>query len=112
VQPKIKVLRIIDRMNVSGPAVQISNLMRRLNPKIFDQKLITSYCEQNEIDYLELNVPEIPCTRIKGFGHRVSFKEDSLDLVPVIIKGRTKPKINKARFDYWATCQINDSGMR
>ena len=78
VQPKIKVLRIIARMNVGGPAVQISNLMRGLDPKIFDQKLITGYCEQNEIDYLELNAPEIPCTRIKGFGRRVSLKEDLL----------------------------------
>ena len=77
-QPKIKVLRIIARMNVGGPAVQISNLMRGLNPKIFDQKLITGYCEQGEIDYLELNAPEIPCTRIKGFGRRVSLKEDFL----------------------------------
>ena len=77
-QPKIKVLRIIARMNVGGPAVQISNLMRGLDPKIFDQKLITGYCEQNEIDYLELNAPEIPCTRIKGFGRRVSLKEDLL----------------------------------
>jgi glycosyltransferase involved in cell wall biosynthesis len=78
VQPKIKVLRIIARMNVGGPAVQISNLMGGLNPKIFDQKLITGYCEQDEIDYLELNAPEIPCTRIKGFGRRVSLKEDFL----------------------------------
>ena len=77
-QPKVKVLRIIARMNVGGPAVQISNLMRGLDPKIFDQKLITGYCEQNEIDYLELNAPEIPCTRIKGFGRRVSLKEDLL----------------------------------
>ena len=77
-QPKIKVLRIIARMNVGGPAVQISNLMGGLNPKIFDQKLITGYCEQDEIDYLELNAPEIPCTRIKGFGRRVSLKEDFL----------------------------------
>ena len=77
-QPKIKVLRIIARMNVGGPAVQISNLMRGLDPKIFDQKLITGYCEQDEIDYLELNAPEIPCTRIKGFGRRVSLKEDFL----------------------------------
>ena len=65
-------------MNVGGPAVQISNLMRGLNPKIFDQKLITGYCEQDEIDHLELNAPEIPCTRIKGFGRRVSLKEDFL----------------------------------
>ena len=77
-QPKIKVLRIIARMNVGGPAVQISNLMRGLNPEIFDQKLITGYCEQDEIDYLELNAPEIPYTRIKGFGRRVSLKEDFL----------------------------------
>ena len=69
---------MITRMNVGGPAVQISNLMRGLDPKIFDQKLITGYCEQNEIDYLELNAPEIPCTRIKGFGRRVSLKEDLL----------------------------------
>ena len=54
-QPKIKVLRIIARMNVGGPAVQITNLMRGLDPNIFDQKLITGYCEP--VSYTHLTLP-------------------------------------------------------
>ena len=50
---KIKVLRIIARMKVGGPAVQVSGLMRGFDDQIFDQELVTGYCAADEADYLE-----------------------------------------------------------
>ena len=55
-------------MNVGGPAVQITNLMRGLDPNIFDQKLITGYCEQDEIDYLELTLQRYLAQELKVLG--------------------------------------------
>ena len=110
-QPKIKGLHIIVRMNVGGHTVQISNLMRGLDPKIFDKKLIIGYCEQNESDYLELNAPEIPRTRTKNFWRCVSLMKVFLVLVVAIIEIRATSNINEARFDYWASCQTNDLGL-
>ena len=52
---KIRVLRIISRMNVGGPAIQITGLMYGLPSNEFDQLLLTGFCSQDEIDYLELN---------------------------------------------------------
>ena len=95
-------------MNVVGPVLQTSNLMRGFGSNIYDQKLITGYCEQSEIDYLELNAPEIPCTRIKSFWRRASLMRVFLVLVVAIIERRATRKISEARFGYWATCQTND----
>ena len=50
---RVRVLRIIARMNVGGPAVQITSLMRGLNQIEFDHKLVTGFCEEDEVDYLE-----------------------------------------------------------
>jgi hypothetical protein len=40
----IRVMRIIARMNVGGPAVQVSGLMREIDPDNFDQRLYTGFC--------------------------------------------------------------------
>ena len=50
-----RILRIIARMNVGGPAIQITGLMQNLPNKDFEQKLLTGFCEKDEIDYLEVN---------------------------------------------------------
>jgi hypothetical protein len=50
---QIKVLRIIARMNVGGPAVQVSGLMRGFDQEIFEQELLTGFCAADEADYLE-----------------------------------------------------------
>jgi len=75
---RVKVLRIITRMNVGGPAVQISNLMRGLDSKKFDHKLITGYCEHDEADYLEANAKDISVDRIKGLGRSINLLSDVL----------------------------------
>jgi glycosyltransferase involved in cell wall biosynthesis len=72
----IKVMRIIARMNVGGPAVQIAGLMRGIDKAEFDQRLFTGYCTTNEADYLHTVATDIESIRIEGLGRRVSLVGD------------------------------------
>ena len=69
---RIKVVQIIARMNVGGPAVIVADLMRGLDKSLFDQTLITGYCADDEADYLESVATDIKATRIGGLGRSVS----------------------------------------
>jgi len=69
-------MRIIARMNVGGPAVQISGLMRGINALEFDHRLFTGFCATGEDDYLEVVATDIPATRIPAFGRRISLGGD------------------------------------
>jgi glycosyltransferase involved in cell wall biosynthesis len=69
-------MRIIARMNVGGPAVQVSGLMRGFNPVSFDHRLYTGFCAADEADYLNTVATDIKATRIEGFGRRVSLGGD------------------------------------
>ncbi len=90
----IRVMRIIARMNVGGPAVQVSGLMRNLNPSEFDQRLYTGYCATHEADYLETVAKDIYATRIEGFGRRVNLGKDLIALLSLIREIRSfKPQI-------------------
>jgi glycosyltransferase involved in cell wall biosynthesis len=72
----IRVMRIIARMNVGGPAVQVSGLLRGMNTSEFDQRLYTGYCESYEADYLDSVATDITAIRIEGLGRRVSLHKD------------------------------------
>ena len=69
-------MRIIARMNVGGPAVQISALMRGFNSHDFDHRLYTGFCAADEADYLDTVATDVQATRIEGFGRRVSLIGD------------------------------------
>lgn len=73
---KIRVLRIIARMNIGGPAIQITGLMQNLSPSRFEQLLLTGYCDNNEIDYLEERGIELSEIRLDGFGRSINFFAD------------------------------------
>lgn len=72
----IRVLRLIARMNVGGPAIQITGLMSNLSTEEFKQRLITGFCDQNEVDYLEVKDLKLPCIKIEGFGRSVNLLYD------------------------------------
>jgi len=72
----VRVLQIIARMNVGGPAVIVADLMRELNSEKFQTVLITGYCADNEVDFLEEVSTDIPATRIHGLGRSVSVFRD------------------------------------
>ena len=73
---RIKVLRLIARMNIGGPAVQVTGLMKELDPKIFNQILVTGYVAENEADFLIENNIEIAVTRIPGLGRSINLISD------------------------------------
>ena len=72
----IRVMRVIARMNVGGPAVQVSGLMRGISTTVFIQRLYTGFCAVDEADYLETVATDVKAIRIEGFGRRVSLGGD------------------------------------
>ena len=69
---RTKVMQVIARMNVGGPAVIVAELMRGLDKTQFEQILITGYCDDTEADYLDEVATDIKATRIAGLGRSVS----------------------------------------
>ena len=72
----IRVMRIIARMNVGGPAVQVSGLMRGFNSNEFEHRLYTGFCGTDEADYLDSVATDVKAFRIEGLGRRVSLRGD------------------------------------
>jgi glycosyltransferase involved in cell wall biosynthesis len=80
----IRVMRIIARMNVGGPAVQVSGLMRGFNSAEFDHRLYTGFCATDEADYLDSVATDVEATRIEGLGRRVSLGGDIKAFVSLV----------------------------
>jgi glycosyltransferase involved in cell wall biosynthesis len=72
----IKVMQIIARMNVGGPAVIVADLMRGLDSQKFNQIIVTGFCDDDEADYLETVATDISATRIAGLGRSISLVSD------------------------------------
>mgnify|MGYP001607043952 FL=1 len=86
---RIRVMRIIARMNVGGPAVQVSGLMRGFDATKFDHRLVTGYCASDEADYLDTVATDVTATRIKGLGRSISPKADLGAFVQIVREIRT-----------------------
>ena len=94
IETPIRVMRIIARMNVGGPAVQVSGLMRGFNSTEFDHRLYTGYCAADEADYLDTVATDVKSVRIKGFGRRVSLGGDIKAFIELVREIRTfKPHV-------------------
>ena len=90
----MRVMRIIARMNVGGPAVQVSGLMRGFNSTDFDHHLYTGFCAADEADYLDTVSTDVEATRIEGFGRRESLSGDVKAFVSLIKEIRSfKPHV-------------------
>jgi glycosyltransferase involved in cell wall biosynthesis len=74
--PQVKVMQIIARMNVGGPAVIVAELMRGLDKSEIEQILVTGFCDENEADYLDTVAKDVKATRIAGLGRSVSIVAD------------------------------------
>jgi glycosyltransferase involved in cell wall biosynthesis len=91
---RIKVMRIIARMNVGGPAVQVSGLMRGLSTTDFDHRLYTGYCAEDEADYIKEQAPDVKATQLDGLGRKVNPRADFLILFKLIKEIRSfKPHV-------------------
>ncbi len=90
----IRVMRIIARMNVGGPAVQVSGLMRGFNRSEFNQRLLTGYCTNDEADYLETVATDVMAVRIQGLGRRVNLSADLRSFISLVREIRVfKPEV-------------------
>ncbi len=91
---RIKVMRIIARMNVGGPAVQVSGLMRGLSAADFEHRLYTGYCAEDEADYIKEQAPDLQAIQLDGLGRKVNPRADFLILFQLIKEIRTfKPDV-------------------
>ena len=81
---KIRVMRIIARMNVGGPAVLVTGLMRGLDQKEFEQVLVTGYCGDDEADYLDKVATDIKATRVGTLGRSIKPLSDLSSLISII----------------------------
>ncbi len=91
---RIRVMRIIARMNVGGPAVQVSGLMRGINLSEFDHRLYTGFCGADEADYMDTVAMDVSAVRIEGFGRRVSLGGDIRAFISLIREIRSfKPHV-------------------
>lgn len=65
-------MRVIARMNVGGPAMQVAGLAEFLPSDEFDQILVTGAVSSNEADFTELYGLDLPLVRLastgRGFG--------------------------------------------
>jgi glycosyltransferase involved in cell wall biosynthesis len=91
---KVRVLRIIARMNVGGPAVQVSGLMRGFKQELFEQELLTGYCADDEADYLEKVAIDVKAIRIDGLGRSIKPRADLTALFTIVKEiRRFKPDV-------------------
>jgi glycosyltransferase involved in cell wall biosynthesis len=91
---RIRVMRVIARMNVGGPAVQVSGLMRGLNSSKFDHRLYTGFCGSDEADYLDVVATDVDAIRIEGLGRRVNLVGDLRAFVSLVREIRAfKPDV-------------------
>ena len=72
----VKVMQVIARMNLGGPAVLVADLMRNLDHEKFSTVLVTGYCDENESDYLDEVAQDVASIRIPGLGRSVSPLKD------------------------------------
>jgi hypothetical protein len=77
-------MRLIARMNVGGPAVQVSGLMRGFNRVEFEHRLYTGFCAVDEADYLDSVATDVEAIRIEGLGRRVSCSGDIKAFVSLV----------------------------
>ena len=90
----IRVMRIIARMNVGGPAVQLAGLMRGFSKVEFDQRLYSGNCSVGEADYLEAVATDIKAHQISGLGRSVRLTSDVFAFITLVREIRAfKPHV-------------------
>lgn len=80
----LRVMHVIARMNIGGPAVLVADLMRNVDAHKFEQMLVTGHCGEDESDYLDEVATDIEAVRIVGLGRSVSVLKDLLAFTGLI----------------------------
>jgi glycosyltransferase involved in cell wall biosynthesis len=88
-----RVMQVIARMNVGGPAVLVADLVRNMDPQKVRSVLVTGYCDRNESDYLDEVAKDLVAIRVPGLGRSISPIRD-LNALFLLIKEIRKFKPN------------------
>ncbi|MDG2428092.1 MAG: glycosyltransferase [Acidimicrobiales bacterium] len=72
----VRVMRIIARMNVGGPAWQSSVLTRGLDADRFETRLLIGATTDDEADFVALRDPSLPVVPIRGLGRSPGLLDD------------------------------------
>ena len=72
----VRILRVIARMNVGGPAWQVSILTRGLNSSRFETRLVVGDVGDGEANFVELRDPDLPLVKIPALGRPVRLGDD------------------------------------
>jgi glycosyltransferase involved in cell wall biosynthesis len=92
---KIKVLRVISRMNIGGPSIHVSLLLKGLDPQQFESKLVTGSLSDSEGDmsYL-LDISDRSVIRIPELRREIDPIRDVVSLRKLLkILVKEKPDI-------------------
>lgn len=73
---EIRLLSVITRMNVGGPAVQISALMRGLRETEVHQILLTGQVAKGERDYLDESTQDLRFVRVHALSREINIPSD------------------------------------
>ena len=84
-----RVLRIIARMNVGGPALQVTALQRGLDPARFESRLLAGSVEEGEEDYIVLRAPDVSATTVAGLGRSIRLGDDGRALARLVREMRS-----------------------
>jgi len=84
----IRVLRIIARMNVGGPAWQASVLTRGLPDHGIETRLLVGTVGPDEEDFVSLRDPDLPVVTVPGLGRSVRLFGDLRALVALLVEIR------------------------
>lgn len=74
---RVRVLRIITRLNVGGPARQTVSLCRGLDPSRYDHRVLAGSPAAGEAGYLEREAPDVEVHHVPGFGRLVDPRGDA-----------------------------------
>jgi glycosyltransferase involved in cell wall biosynthesis len=95
VTERIRVLRIIARLNVGGPAIHASLLTDRLDPSRYESTLAAGAVEPTEGDYLALQGRTLPrLVEVGGLGREIRGAQDLAALAALVrLVRRLRPHI-------------------
>ena len=74
---RIRVLRVIARMNVGGPALQVTGLVEGMDPDRFDHRLLTGSVGPDEADWVALRAPGLRHEVVRGLGRSPDALDDA-----------------------------------
>jgi glycosyltransferase involved in cell wall biosynthesis len=95
VSDRIRVVRVIARLNVGGPAIHATLLTERLDAARFDSLLVTGTEEPGEANYLTLRGTGLrPLHVIPALGREIRYRQDATALVELTrLLRRVRPHI-------------------